>query len=259
MAPLVSVIIPTYNRAKTIARAIDSALAQTHEDLEVVVSDNGSTDGSEEILARYEQDPRVVIVRNPTNLGPIPNWTAAFDASRGSWIKVCWSDDWMDDNVVAGLLRAITESPDAAFSVCSQLIHLDDRELRVRGPAGELIRPADILRPGAFGSVLPVSPGAALMHRVDVEWALHDASHRLPDPCVSKAIGPDLLMLYGAFRRGRVGVHAGPEVRVHFDGRHDSITLREDNAVLSSCYRSAQDLLLSEVSGWVQRYVFPES
>lgn len=257
--PLVSVLIPTYNREATLARAIDGALAQTFEDLEVLVSDNGSTDGSEEVLARYEDDPRVVVVRSDENLGPVPNWTRAFDASSGEWIKVNWSDDWMDPTVVDGLLAAIADSPDAGFAICGQTIHLVDRNLRVEGPPGALIRPADMLTPNAFGTTLPVSPGAGLVHRVDVEWALHEASAMLPDPCVPKAIGPDLLMLFGAFRRGRVGIHAASDVRVHFDGRHDSITLTEDGGVLAACYRAAQDLLMAQVSAWVEQYVFPSA
>jgi glycosyltransferase involved in cell wall biosynthesis len=63
------IIVPTYNRAHCVSRAIDSALAQERRDLGVLVVDDGSTDRTGEVLARYAGDARVRIVRCPTNRG----------------------------------------------------------------------------------------------------------------------------------------------------------------------------------------------
>ena len=62
--PRVSVVIPTYNRARTIGRAVDSALAQTYADLEVIVVDDGSTDDTQQVLARYGDAIRVLYQEN---------------------------------------------------------------------------------------------------------------------------------------------------------------------------------------------------
>src|SRR5215212_3800013 len=62
-------IVPTHNRAHCVARAIDSALAQERSDLGVLVVDDGSTDGTGEVLARYAGDRRVEVVRSAANRG----------------------------------------------------------------------------------------------------------------------------------------------------------------------------------------------
>ncbi len=78
MPPSVSIAIPTYNRAATLERAVRSALGQTHADLEVVVSDNASTDGTPELLRRLAaSDPRLRSVRQDANHGMVANLNAA--------------------------------------------------------------------------------------------------------------------------------------------------------------------------------------
>ena len=78
MQPKVSILIPVYNRPEQILRAVHGALAQTHRNLEVIISDNASTDGTWAAVQRLAaEDARVLAYRNPTNLGPIRNWIGA--------------------------------------------------------------------------------------------------------------------------------------------------------------------------------------
>src|SRR6056297_2960635 len=88
----VSVIIPTYNRAKTLLRAIDSALAQTIDDLEVVVVDDGSTDNTESVLAAYD-DPRVRPVIHETNQGANVARNTGLEHACGEYVAFLDSDD----------------------------------------------------------------------------------------------------------------------------------------------------------------------
>jgi glycosyltransferase involved in cell wall biosynthesis len=91
-SPRVSIAIPVYNGADTIRQTVESALAQTYSDLEVVVVDNASTDGTAEIVASFD-DPRIRLHRNPTNLGFLPNHDLSFQLARGEFIKPLHADD----------------------------------------------------------------------------------------------------------------------------------------------------------------------
>jgi len=83
MAPLVTIAIPTYNRSATVGRAIDSALAQTHERLEVLVGDDASTDETGELLGELaERDPRVRIVRRVDRLGELTQQLTGLEHGR---------------------------------------------------------------------------------------------------------------------------------------------------------------------------------
>lgn len=94
--PLVSVVIPTYNRAARVGRAVDSALGQTHRSVEVLVVDDGSTDGTAELLARrYGAEPRVrVLVQE--NRGVAGARNAGLREVRGAFVALLDSDDlWL--------------------------------------------------------------------------------------------------------------------------------------------------------------------
>ena len=111
-APLVSIGIPTYNRAASVERAIRSALAQDHRALEVVVSDDGSTDGTgAAVRALAAADPRVRLISQPVNLGHARNFQAVLDAAAGEWFMWLSDDDWLDPAYVARCLAAAARRP----------------------------------------------------------------------------------------------------------------------------------------------------
>src|SRR5690242_14976762 len=92
--PSVSVIIPTYNRARFVGEAVASALAQTLPPLEVIVVDDGSTDDTADVVARLN-DPRVVYLRQE-NAGPATARNTGVEAARGDLIALLDSDDrWL--------------------------------------------------------------------------------------------------------------------------------------------------------------------
>jgi glycosyltransferase involved in cell wall biosynthesis len=91
--PLVSVIIPTYNRAWVLREAIDSVLAQEFKDFELIVVDDGSTDNTGEILDSYEQD---ILVLRQSNKGVSAARNRGIDAAEGRLIAFLDSDDlWL--------------------------------------------------------------------------------------------------------------------------------------------------------------------
>lgn len=91
----VSVIIPSYNRARTLGRALDSVFAQTHKNLEVIVVDDGSTDGTDGLVKNYD-----VIYHKTKNRGVSAARNAGFSLSRGEWIALLDSDDeWLPHKI----------------------------------------------------------------------------------------------------------------------------------------------------------------
>ncbi|MBB6485564.1 glycosyltransferase family A protein [Rhizobium lusitanum] len=90
--PKVSVIIPTYNRARFIGAALESVLAQTFTDFELVLVDDGSTDETPEVVARYLDDPRVLYIKQ-NNRGRSQARNRALAVARGAYIAFLDSDD----------------------------------------------------------------------------------------------------------------------------------------------------------------------
>lgn len=107
----VSVGIPTYNRAATLGRAIESVLAQTHRDLKLVISDNGSDDETQEMCERYAAaDHRVRYMRKPRNVGPTANFNTLFRECRGDYVQLLSDDDWLDHDYVQLCLSELRDT-----------------------------------------------------------------------------------------------------------------------------------------------------
>lgn len=116
---LVTIGIPTYNRPRELERALHSALAQDHRELEVLVSDDASTDQSvRHVCERFEgADPRVRLVRQPRNLGHAGNYQWLLEAARGEYFMWLSDDDWIDPSYVTRCLGAL-QADRASVLVC---------------------------------------------------------------------------------------------------------------------------------------------
>lgn len=104
--PKVSVCIPIYNGMAHLAEAIESALAQTYADLEILLVDDCSDDESVALARRLaEDDCRVRCFRNPQNLGLVGNWNRCIELARGQWIKFLFQDDVLAPTCIERLLE----------------------------------------------------------------------------------------------------------------------------------------------------------
>ena len=93
LTPLVSVVIPSYNHARYISRALQSVLNQTYTNWEVIVIDNHSTDNTDEVIASFT-DPRITYLKIHNNGVIAASRNAGIRAAKGKWIAFLDSDDW---------------------------------------------------------------------------------------------------------------------------------------------------------------------
>jgi len=105
--PLVSIGIPTYNRAAgNLRRVIERSLAQTYANVEVIVSDNCSSDHTSE-LVRSIDDPRLRYFRQETNIGPNNNFNYCLNQARGEYFLLFHDDDMIDEDFVESCIAAL--------------------------------------------------------------------------------------------------------------------------------------------------------
>ncbi len=114
--PLVSIGVPVYNGERYLADALDSLLAQTFEDFEIIICDNASSDRTEEIGRGYAaQDVRVRYVRNPRNLGAPGNYRRTFELSRGRYFRWAAADDLSAPQFLARCVEVLDREPGAVL------------------------------------------------------------------------------------------------------------------------------------------------
>lgn len=106
--PLVSVCMPAYNASRWIGEAIESALAQTWSNLELVITDNASTDSTLAIAGSYS-DPRLRVELNPSNIGAIRNENRAIGLARGEYVKFLHADDKLAPDCVEAMVTLAME------------------------------------------------------------------------------------------------------------------------------------------------------
>ena len=115
MKPDLSVVIPAYQQADSLAESIRSVLDQAEVDLELIISDHASTDGTEEVARGFESDPRVRVMRIAAGGGAAANWTAVTDEARGEFLKLLPGDDTVTPGSLARQLALLRAHPRAAL------------------------------------------------------------------------------------------------------------------------------------------------
>jgi len=159
--PLVSILIPCYNAERFVADAVNSALNQTHDNIEVVVIDDGSRDSSREVLKSFGD--RIIFEAGP-NQGACAARNRAFELCSGEYIQYLDSDDKLAVNKIDSQLPAL-ETGDSDISLCKIGLFGDEK--------GE--RQEKRQHPHPVGDALeyflnhPIQTAAPLMHRTWVE------------------------------------------------------------------------------------------
>ena len=120
--PRISVCVPTYNYGNFIADCIESVVAQTITDWELIICDDCSTDDTAEIVKRYSQsDRRIKYVRNEQRLGMNGNIKRVTDLGQGKYLKVLCSDDWIVEECLEVMCALMDENPSVAIATCAEI------------------------------------------------------------------------------------------------------------------------------------------
>lgn len=180
--PLVSVLITVYNREKYLATAIESALAQTLHDIEIVVLDDCSTDASWVIAQHYGDDPRIRLYRNEENLRQFPTRNKIASLARGKYLKYLDSDDALLPHCLEMMAHMMERHPEAGMLLWSserdswypfvlqpeQIYRrrFDKGQRLERAPLSTLLRRDIFLAAGGYSLKFPLCADMELIYRL---------------------------------------------------------------------------------------------
>ena len=191
--PTVSVIVPVYKAQQTLARCVDSILRQTCRDLELLLVDDGSPDGSPELCdALAASDPRVKTIHKP-NGGPGSARNRGIAESTGEWIAFVDADDWIDENCLESMLTAaLLRGADAVFANYND-VDGDRRAPRTFYREERVLQAQEVLKGLLRRFDIPSAMWGKLFRAEAVRSVRVDERLR---------IGEDLLFLLELFHRG---------------------------------------------------------
>jgi glycosyltransferase involved in cell wall biosynthesis len=181
----VSICIPTYNYRKYLSDALDSALSQDYPDMEVVVVDNFSDDGTPELVEEYRRrDGRIVFHQNSRNIGMTENFNRSMELARGKYVKFLCADDTLEKNCVSKMVHVLEAHPEVTLVGCRRSVFDNDkRTLGVMGYAErKFSRPGrKVIRECYFKGNLIGEPTAVLFRKSDIEAGFDENYHQALD------------------------------------------------------------------------------
>jgi glycosyltransferase involved in cell wall biosynthesis len=125
-SPMVSIALPVYNGAATVGQVVESVLEQTYSNLELVISDNASTDGTQEICRSFaNQDRRVVYQRHASNIGLLNNFASAARKASGTYLRWIGDADSIEPHYVSRVLELFAAEQRFVL-VTTQVVYTDD-------------------------------------------------------------------------------------------------------------------------------------
>ncbi|MBQ0142788.1 MAG: glycosyltransferase family 2 protein [Prevotellaceae bacterium] len=124
---MLSVLVAVYNSRPYLCQCLDSLLAQTFKDIEIICIDDASTDGSWDILQQYQtKDRRITLLRNDTNQGASYSRNKGISVSKGEYICYLDSDDWFDNDSLENVMKVFNQDPNIDCVLFRLLKHFPD-------------------------------------------------------------------------------------------------------------------------------------
>jgi glycosyltransferase involved in cell wall biosynthesis len=120
--PKVSILVPCYNQEHFITECINSILIQNFEDYELIISDDGSSDNTQNLLSKYK-DERIKLILNTKNQGMVHNWNYILSEAHGDYVKFVFGDDKLTSKEsIAEMVRVLDARPEIGFVFCERLL-----------------------------------------------------------------------------------------------------------------------------------------
>jgi glycosyltransferase involved in cell wall biosynthesis len=244
LPPLVSILIPVFNRQEIIEATIESALAQTYANFEIVIVDNASTDETWQRCTMFaDRDPRVRLFRNHSNIGPVRNWQRCADEARGEYGKLLFSDDLLDPRYLDATAPLLgREGVGLAFTAVEIGAQPGSGVVAYRWhfSASKVFGVRQFVNRLLFVGDSPVSPSAAIFHLRDLQANLKRV---LAEPelahFASHGAGADLLLFLLTARTYPKVAHVSSPL-VFFRAHEGSISIQRGNEFVNNCHDAAK-------------------
>ncbi len=131
----VSVVLPTYNGEKYLAQSIQSVLSQTYQNLELIIVDDCSTDGTPEVIRRFaEQDSRIQVIRNAENQKLPQSLNIGFRQAAGGYLTWTSDDNFYEEHALEVMVQTLDQNPDCGMVYCDMTCVFEDG-IKVSRPA----------------------------------------------------------------------------------------------------------------------------
>lgn len=174
--PKVSVLIPAYNYAHYLGEAIESVLAQTYGDFEIIVMDNCSEDNTEEVVRSYtEKDARVLYFKNSSNIGMYRNYNQSLLYASGEYIKFLNADDTFEPTLLEKFVNVMESDPSISV-VTSYRKHFGSKnDILIPPHKGRIEAREAILSSLRYGNWIG-EPTTVMIRRANLNLGLFDIS-----------------------------------------------------------------------------------
>ncbi|MGY3213807.1 glycosyltransferase family 2 protein [Mucilaginibacter sp. HD30] len=138
---MVSVIIPNYNHARYLKQRIDTVLAQTYREFEVIILDDCSTDNSRDVIAAYKGHPQVShVILNERNSGStFIQWQKGIELAKGKYIWIAESDDWCEPTLLQTVVEGLEAKPNAVLGYVQSSIVNGDNDIYKVSATNQLV------------------------------------------------------------------------------------------------------------------------
>jgi len=212
--PIVSIVIPTFNRSKFVQKAIDSALSQTYP-CEVIVCDHGSTDDTPKVMKKYGN--KIKYIRREEDFGPHFCWLEGVIHAKGEYVHLQFDDDWIDKTFIEKCMKLMKEDVGVVIADAEGIFHFK----KSFGRTG--VFPREKLEKKLLKGAM-YSPGASVFRKKDLIDALYMENLPIQKYTGYKGVGPDAFFtLLALLRYKKVGIVV--DHLVFFRVHENSITI----------------------------------